>query len=135
MDVHCLVKNLSHEYVGKELKITAAHWEKNCLGLKLNLRIQSQTLFLGGGCNLRSELDGMNEMDTPTTMRIIKSKLPNKLRERWRIAAREGSKTNAEQCSVILILSLNVIANITKIREEAKGNIQYLLQQLRFPTI
>ncbi|KAK0145621.1 hypothetical protein N1851_015479 [Merluccius polli] len=41
-------------------------------------------LFLIGCCNTVNDVDYMDEMNNPTNMKIILSKLPFKLKERWR---------------------------------------------------
>lgn len=44
--------------------------------------LQADALFLRGCCNVMEELQYMQELDLPTNMRMVISKLPYKLRER-----------------------------------------------------
>ena len=45
--------------------------------------------FLRSCCNVMEKLQYMRELDIPSTMRAVMSKLPFKLRERWRTVAHD----------------------------------------------
>lgn len=51
--------------------------------------LQAYALFLRGCCNAKEELHYMQELDMPTNMRMVISKLPYKLREQWRAIAHD----------------------------------------------
>lgn len=51
--------------------------------------LNTYAVFLTGCCNTMEDVEFMEEMDNPTNMRIVVSKLPYKIREKWCNAAFE----------------------------------------------
>ncbi len=90
---YALAKELLHEHFGNEFKIAAAYTEKALAWPPVKSEdvkaLQAYSLFLQGCCNMMKELEYMTELDTPTTIRSVMSKLPFKLRESWRTAAHD----------------------------------------------
>ena len=84
-------RRLLQKHYGNELKISNAYMDK-----ALNWPIIKQedvkalnayALFLTGCKNTMGDLEFMEEMDNPTNMRTVFSKLSYKLREKWRVTA------------------------------------------------
>lgn len=84
-------KALLREHFGNETKITAAYMEKvlNWPVVKPEgvLFLQDYALFLRGCYNAMSDLEDMKELDLPANLKTIVSKLPFKLREKFRSSA------------------------------------------------
>lgn len=79
-------KQLLQEHFGNKYKIATAYLERalswpSIKGEDVNI-LQSYALFLRGCCNVTEELQYLQELDMPSNMRVIISKLPFKLRER-----------------------------------------------------
>lgn len=88
---YVVAKGLLREHFGSEYKITRAYIEK-ALAWPIKKfedikALQAYTMFLRGCCNVMEELDYMQELDMPINMKTLASKLPFKLRERWRSKA------------------------------------------------
>lgn len=83
---------LDQQY-GNELKIAMAYIEKALSWPQIKTDdakgLNEYALFLIGCKNTMKDVDYMEEMDNPTNMRAILSKLPYKLREKWRLVAYE----------------------------------------------
>lgn len=88
-----LVKELLHEHFGNEYRIAAAYIEKALARPTVKSEDvksrQAFSLFLRGCCNVMEELHYMQELDMPTNMRAIMTKLPFKFRDKWRTKAHE----------------------------------------------
>lgn len=81
---------LQHHY-GDELKIASAYIEKALKWPQIKSEdgklLSAYALFLIGCHNTMQDVDYMAEMDNPTNMRVVISKLPYKMRENWRNVA------------------------------------------------
>lgn len=90
---YALAKKLLHEHFGNEFKVAAAYTKKALAWPAVKSEdvkaLQAYSWFLRGCCSVMEELVYMQELDTPTTMRTVMSKLPYKLRERWKTAAHD----------------------------------------------
>lgn len=86
-------RRLLKKHYGNELKIANAYMEKalNWPSIKQEdgKALNAYALFLTGCKNTMGDLEFMEEMDNPTNMRAVLSKLPYKMRERWRVIAFE----------------------------------------------
>nr|XP_049612597.1 uncharacterized protein LOC125990036 isoform X1 [Syngnathus scovelli] len=86
-------RQLLHKQYGDNLKITMAYIEKALKWPQIKTdevkSLNAYSLFLIGCRNTMQDVDYMEEMDNPTNMRVILSKLPYKMRERWRNVAFE----------------------------------------------
>lgn len=83
-------KSLLKEHFGDEIKITAAYMDKvhNWPIVKANVSaLQEYALFLHGCDNAMADLQDMRELDMSANLKLILSKLPFKLRERFRLTA------------------------------------------------
>lgn len=66
--------------------------------------LSSYAPFLRGCCDLSQSLQYMEELNLPSNLRLIVSKLPHKLKERWSSAAfdiLEQRKTKANFCVLV----------------------------------
>ncbi len=84
-------KRLLQEHFGNKYKIATAYLERalswtSMKGEDVNA-LQSYALFLRGCCKVTEDLQYLQELDMPSNMRLIISKLPFRLRERWRAVA------------------------------------------------
>ena len=90
---YALAKELLQEHFGNDYKIATTYVEKALAWPPVKSEdvkaLQSYSLFLRGCCNAMEELQYIQELDMPTNMRMIMTKLPFKLRERWRTTAHE----------------------------------------------
>ena len=79
---------LLQEQYGDELKIAMAFIDKALKWPQIKTDdakgLHAYALFLIGCRNTMQDVDYMDEMDNPTNMRAILSKLPYKMRDRWR---------------------------------------------------
>ncbi|KAL1269131.1 hypothetical protein QQF64_031420 [Cirrhinus molitorella] len=86
-------KRLLYQHFGNEYTIATAYTEKalNWPALKPedNKALTDFALFLTGCRNTVDSVEYVEEMDSPSNMRAIVSKLPFKLREKWRVVACE----------------------------------------------
>ena len=84
-------KQLLCEHFGSKYKIAVAYIERALSWPIIKTEevsaLQGYSLFLRSCCNVMEELQYMQELDMPINMRAIMSKLPFKLRERWRTIA------------------------------------------------
>lgn len=71
---------LLHQQYGDELKIAMAYIEKALKWPHIKATCCRNTM---------QDVDYMDEMDNPTNMRAILSKMPYKMREKWRHVAFE----------------------------------------------
>lgn len=83
-------KLLAYHY-GNELKILSAYMNRalNWPQIKPDdaKALHSYSLFLTGCNNAMQDFDQLREIENPTNLRIIVSKLPFKMREMWRVSA------------------------------------------------
>ncbi len=84
-------KRLLYQHFGNEYTIATAYIEKAldwpALKPEDNKALTNFALFLTGCRNTVDSVEYIEEMDSPSNMRAIVSKLPFKLRERWRVVA------------------------------------------------
>lgn len=89
------LKMLQDKY-GNELMVDTALIEKTSKWPQIRAEdgkaLSAFSVFLVSCRNVMEDIDYMEEMDNPTTMRVIISKLPFKIRERWRVHAYDISK-------------------------------------------
>lgn len=81
-------KRLLKKYYGNDYKIVTAHIDKARSWPSVKPEdaeaLQVYSVFLTGCRKTMDSIEYMEEMDNPTTMRGILSKLPYKLKEKWR---------------------------------------------------
>lgn len=81
-------KELLQKHYGDELVIGSAYIDKALKWPPIKAEdgkaLQTYALFLTGCCNTMQDVELMEEMDNPTNMRMVVSKLPYKMRESWR---------------------------------------------------
>lgn len=63
--------------------------------------LSTYALFLIGCRNMMDDTEFMEEMDNPTNMRVVISKLPYRIRERWRTTAFEIQEARRGQASFL----------------------------------
>lgn len=84
-------KRLLQYHYGNELKIATAYLDKALKWPQIKTEdakgLKTYALYLTGCRNTMTDIDFMEEMDNPSNMRTVLSKLPYKLRERWRNTA------------------------------------------------
>ncbi|KAL2102335.1 hypothetical protein ACEWY4_001503 [Coilia grayii] len=86
-------KRLLDTHFGNSYRLTTAYIEKalswNSIKSEDGKELHSYALYLRSCCNVARDLPDMCELDTPSTLKLILSKLPYKLQERWRVKACE----------------------------------------------
>ncbi len=86
-------KRLLEHHFGDEFKITNAYIEKalnwNNIPIDNGEALHSYALFLRGCCNVMRTLRNMDELNLPSNMRLLISKVPYKIKEKWRSHAFE----------------------------------------------
>lgn len=104
------MKLLQDQY-GNELKIATAYMDKAFQWPQIKPEdgksLSSFSLFLVACRNAMDDIDYLDEMDNPVNMRIIISKLPYKVREKWRSTAfeiQERSKKRARFSDLVNFL-------------------------------
>ncbi|KAI2645448.1 Gag-Pol polyprotein [Labeo rohita] len=84
-------KRLLEYHFGDEIKLTSAYMERALSWSNIKPEdgkaLSSFALFLRGCCNLSQNLTGMEELNLPSNLRLLVSKLPHKLKEKWRSIA------------------------------------------------
>ena len=84
-------KRLLKVHFGNEIKIANAYMAKalnwNNIKPEDGKALQRYALFLRGCCTAIRGAQDMEELDLPSNLKLIVSKLPYKLRERWRTVA------------------------------------------------
>ncbi|KAK0154050.1 hypothetical protein N1851_003872 [Merluccius polli] len=90
---------LLKKHFGNEMKIANAYLDKalNWTVIKADdgKSLHAYALYLKECCNAMQDLEYMDELDVTSNLKLIVSKLPYKLRERWRTRAYEAfQKTN-----------------------------------------
>lgn len=75
-------------HFGNAMKLTSAHMDKVLSWPSIKVEdgpaLRSYALFLRSCFNIMKEINFMEELETPSHLRTIVSKLPFKLRDRWR---------------------------------------------------
>lgn len=101
-------KRLLYQHFGNEYTIATAYTEKAlnwpALRPEDNKALNEFALFLTGCCNTIDSVEYVEEMDSPSNMRAIVSKLPFKLREKWRAVAcelQERTGLRARFCDLV----------------------------------
>nr|XP_021329205.1 uncharacterized protein LOC110439111 [Danio rerio] len=86
-------KKLLHKHYGDELVTANAYIEKALKWPQVRTddgkALNAYAMFLIGCRNSMEDIEFLEEMDNPTNMRTVISKLPYKLKERWRVEAFE----------------------------------------------
>ncbi len=81
-------KRLLEHHFGDKFKITNAYMEKaliwNNIPIDNGEALHSYALFLHGCCNVMRTLRNMDELNLPSNMRLLISKVPYKIKEKWR---------------------------------------------------
>lgn len=101
---------LRHHF-GDKYKIAKAYIDKalNWPSIKAEEAeaLKAFTVFLNGCLKAKDSVEYMEEMDHPANMRAILSKLPYKMKERWRVRAcdlQEGENRRAKFKDLVLFL-------------------------------
>lgn len=80
-------KRLLQKQYGDELMIASAYIDKALKWPHIKAEdgkaLNSYAIFLNGCRNTMEDVEFMEEIDNPTNMRMVMSKLPYKMRERW----------------------------------------------------
>lgn len=101
---------LLQERFGNELKIATALMQKAFRWPEIKSEdgkaLSAYSLFLVTCQNVMEDIDYMDELDNPTNLRIIVSKLPYKLRERWRAHAYEFEEKYQKRAKFIQLVGL-----------------------------
>lgn len=86
-------RRLLNEHFGDPYRLSNAYIQKalnwNTIKPEDGKELHSYALYLRGCCNIVRSLPDMTELNTPSNLKLILSKLPYKLRERWRTKACE----------------------------------------------
>ncbi|XP_076839331.1 uncharacterized protein LOC143484479 [Brachyhypopomus gauderio] len=86
-------KQLLHKHYGDELRIASAYIDKALKWPQVKsddrTALNAYAMFLIGCCNTMEDIEFLEEMDNPTNLRTVISKLPYKMKERWRAEAFE----------------------------------------------
>lgn len=84
-------KRLLHKHYGDELRIASAYVEKALKWPQVKAddgkALNAYAMFLIGCRNSMEDIEFLEEMDNPTNLRALISKLPYKMKERWRTEA------------------------------------------------
>lgn len=94
-------KRLLKKHYGDDFKIATAHIDKALSWPSIKAdnaeALQAYSVFLTGCSKTMDSIEYMEEMDNPTTMRTILSKLPYKLKEKWRGLAYDLQEKNGRR--------------------------------------
>ncbi|KAJ8367142.1 hypothetical protein AAFF_G00330770 [Aldrovandia affinis] len=81
-------KRLLHKHYGDELRIASAYIDKALQWPQIKSEdgkaLNAYAMFLVGCHNTMEDIESLEEMDNPTNLRTVVSKLPYKMKERWR---------------------------------------------------
>ncbi|KAJ8332985.1 hypothetical protein SKAU_G00418810 [Synaphobranchus kaupii] len=84
-------KRLLQKHYGDELRIASAYIDKALRWPQIKSEdgkaLSAYAMFLVGCRNTMEDIESLEEMDNPTNLRTVVSKLPYKLKERWRAEA------------------------------------------------
>ncbi|XDV45657.1 hypothetical protein PO909_013717 [Leuciscus waleckii] len=88
---YCEAKRLLHKHYGDELRIASAYIDKALKWPQVKSddgkALSAYAMFLIGCRNTMEDIEFLEKMDNPTNLRTVVSKLPYKLKERWRAEA------------------------------------------------
>lgn len=119
-------KQLLQKHFGSKYKIAVAYIEKAMSWPQIKNEdvnsLQAYSLFLQGCCNVMEDLQYMQELDMPSNIRAIVSKLPFKLRERWRTVAHDILETT-ERRAVFKDLVKIIERHVQILSDPLYGNI------------
>lgn len=94
------MKLLQYHY-GNEIKIATAYLNRavNWPQVKADdaKALHSYSLFLTGCNNAMKDINHLEELDNPTNLRLIVSKLPHRMREMWRVSAFDIQETSGRR--------------------------------------
>lgn len=94
------MKLLQYHY-GNEIKIATAYLNRavNWPQVKVDdaKALHSYSLFLTGCNNAMQDIDHLEELDNPTNLRVVVSKLPYRMREMWRVSAFDIQETSGRR--------------------------------------
>ncbi|KAJ8357934.1 hypothetical protein AAFF_G00054370 [Aldrovandia affinis] len=84
-------KRLLHKHYGDELRIASAYIDKALQWPQIKSEdgkaLNAYAMFLVGCRNTMEDIESLEEMDNPTNLRTVVSKLPYKMKKRWRAEA------------------------------------------------
>ncbi|KAJ8402854.1 hypothetical protein AAFF_G00361680 [Aldrovandia affinis] len=90
-------KWLLKKHFGNEVMVTNAYLEKALSWTAIKAddgkALQAYALYLRGCYNAMQDLEYLKELDIPSNLRLMTSKLPYKLRDKWRTAAHDTMVT------------------------------------------
>lgn len=121
-------------HFGNGFKIVSAYIEKaldwNNIQPDDGKELQSYALFLQGCCNAAQDLSSISELDLPSNMKVIVSKLPYKLRESWRSSAYEiWERTKQRPRFQDLVILIEKHARI--LLDPIFGDIRYTVSNIK----
>lgn len=86
--VYCEAKRLLHKHYGDELRIASTYIDKAPKWAQVKSddgkALSAYAMFLIGCRNTMEDIEFLEKMDNSTNLRTVVSKLPYKLKERWR---------------------------------------------------
>lgn len=129
-------KALLKEHFGNEVKISSAYMDKvlswKSIRPEDTKALQDYYLFLRACCNAMEDVRYMKELNLVTNMQIILSKLPFKLRDKWRAVACDLQENRNEpvtfkdivnfvekQVKIAMILCLETLLRLLFVEVEA----------------
>lgn len=110
-------QKLLKTHFGDEIKMANAYIEKalswNSIKPDDGNALYAYALYLRGCCNTMAQLQGMHELNLPSNLKLILSKLPYKLKEKWRTTAYELLEKNKRRADFSDLVSfIETQANI-----------------------
>ncbi|KAL7871964.1 hypothetical protein SRHO_G00069470 [Serrasalmus rhombeus] len=133
---------LLHQQYGDELKIAMAYIEKALKWPQIKAEdargLNAYALFLIGCKNTMQDVDYMDEMDNPTNMRAVLSKLPYKMRERWKHMAfdlLENRKRRAKFTDLVSFIERQAKIAIDPLFGDLQGASVSVEQKERFTPV
>ena len=104
-------KRLLKHHFGDKYRIATAYIDKALNWPSIRVEdaeaLKALTVFLNGCLNAMDSVEYMEEMDHPANVRAILSKLPYKMKEKWRFKAcdlQEGGNRRARFKDIVLFL-------------------------------
>lgn len=120
-------KALLKENFGNEVKIASSYMEKALSWKAIKSEdaksLQEYGLFLRSCCNAMQNIHYMNELNLTTNMQIILSKLPYKLKDRWRVVAYELKERRHNQTTFSDVVDF-IERQVKILSDPVFGNIQ-----------
>ncbi|KAJ8391888.1 hypothetical protein AAFF_G00083590 [Aldrovandia affinis] len=96
-------KRLLKKHFGNEVMVTNAYLEKALSWTAIKAddgkALQAYALYLRGCYIAMQDLEYLKELDIPSNLRLMTSKLPYKLRDKWRTAAHDTMELHAGNCA------------------------------------